>query len=104
PTAAIFGAPDLRRDTPALVPAQWHPGVGHNDLEPVACRRYPEVARHLAWLGQYGEARMSGSGACVFASWPEAQGATAALAALPADMKGWIAQGLDVHPLRQLAV
>ena len=103
PTAEIFGAPDLRRDTPVLTPALWQPGVGHNDLEPVACRRYPEVARHLAWLGQYGEARMSGSGACVFAAWPVAEGAAVALAALPADMKGWVAQGLDVHPLRQLA-
>ena len=64
---------------------------------------YTEVARHLAWLGQYGEARISGSGACVFAAWPEVEGAAAALAALPADMKGWVAQGLDVHPLRQLA-
>ena len=54
PTAEIFGAPDLRRDTPAMDPADWRPGMGGNDLEPVACRLYPEVARHLAWLRQFG--------------------------------------------------
>jgi 4-diphosphocytidyl-2-C-methyl-D-erythritol kinase len=50
PTAVIFGAPELRRDTPAMQPSDWQPGIGHNDLEPVACKHFPAVAEHLAWL------------------------------------------------------
>jgi 4-diphosphocytidyl-2-C-methyl-D-erythritol kinase len=49
PTAAIFGAPELKRDTPAIRPADWRHGQG-NDLEAVACAKFPAVAAALAWL------------------------------------------------------
>ena len=68
PTPEIFRAPDLRRDTPPIAAADWFPRFGGNDLEAVACRLYPEVARHLDWLRRRTEARMSGSGACCFAA------------------------------------
>lgn len=99
PTVDIFRAPELKRDTPAMAAADWRPGLGGNDLEPVACARFPEVARHLAWLRRFGRARMSGSGACVFAEFPDQAGAEAAVAQLPPDMRGWVAPGLDSHPL-----
>lgn len=102
PTAAIFASPELCRDTPAISPAEWRPGRGGNDLEPVACRLYPEVARHLAWLARFGRARMSGSGACGFAEFAEEATARGALAQLPPDMKGFVARGLDRHPLLEL--
>lgn len=97
-TAEIFGAPDLRRDTPSIDGAAWRPGVGANDLEPVTCRLYPEVAQHLAWLRQFGRARMSGSGACVFAEFATQAAAAAAYAALPAGMRGFVARGIDRNP------
>jgi 4-diphosphocytidyl-2-C-methyl-D-erythritol kinase len=99
PTAEIFGSAQLRRDTPAIAAADWHPGFGHNDLEAVACALYPEVARHLDWLRHYGDARMSGSGACCFVEFEQEPAARAALAALPAGMRGFVAAGLDRHPL-----
>lgn len=99
PTAEIFRAPDLRRDTPAIRPADWRPGMGGNDLEAVACRLYPEVRRHLDWLRARGPARMSGSGACCFAEFSAEPEARAALAALPAGMRGFVARGLDSHPI-----
>ncbi|TLS17357.1 MAG: 4-(cytidine 5'-diphospho)-2-C-methyl-D-erythritol kinase [Betaproteobacteria bacterium] len=99
PTVDIFRAPELKRDTPAMAAADWRSGLGGNDLEPVACARFPEVARHLTWLQRFGRARMSGSGACVFAEFPDQAGAEAALAQLPPDMRGWVAPGLDSHPL-----
>ncbi len=99
PTVDIFRAPELKRNTPAMVAAEWRPGLGGNNLEPVACARFPEVARHLAWLQRFGRARMSGSGACVFAEFPDQAEAEAALAQLPPDMRGWVAPGLDSHPL-----
>ena len=99
PTREIFCSPALRRDTPAIAPGDWRPGFGHNDLEAVACALYPEVARHLEWLRQYGDARMSGSGACCFAGFAGESAARRALAALPADMRGFVAAGIDRHPL-----
>jgi 4-diphosphocytidyl-2-C-methyl-D-erythritol kinase len=99
PTPEIFRSAQLRRDTPAIAAADWHPGFGHNDLEAVACALYPEVARHLDWLRHFGDARMSGSGACCFVEFDQEVAAQAALAALPADMRGFVAAGLDRHPL-----
>jgi 4-diphosphocytidyl-2-C-methyl-D-erythritol kinase len=102
PTAAIFTAPELRRDTPAIRAADWQAGFGGNDLEPVACARFPAVQTHLDWLRQHAPARMSGSGACVFAEFAEAAAAEAVLAQLPAGWRGWVANGLAAHPLASL--
>lgn len=103
PTAAIFGAPELKRDTPAVLPSEWRSGQGHNDLEPVACAKFPAVAEHLAWLKQQApQAMMTGSGACVFAGFPERGEAEALLARLPPGIKGWVADGLSEHPLAKI--
>ena len=99
PTAAIFRSAQLRRDTPAIVAADWRPGFGHNDLEAVACAHYPELTRHLDWLRRHGDARMSGSGACCFVEFVDESAARGALVALPGDMRGFVAAGLDRHPL-----
>lgn len=100
PTAAIFGAPELRRDTPAMRPADWRPGRGRNDLEAVACARFPAVAEQLAWLKAAApDAMMTGSGACVFAAFSRRAEAEAVFAKLPAGVDGWLADGLAEHPL-----
>jgi 4-diphosphocytidyl-2-C-methyl-D-erythritol kinase len=99
PTAAIFAAPELTRNTPPLKIAPFSAGMGRNDLQPVVIQRYPEVARHLEWLAQFGEARMTGSGACVFASFDTEETARNVLRQLPESMQGFVAQGLDRHPL-----
>ena len=100
PTAAVFAAPELTRNTPALKIARFSAGMGqHNDLQPVVVDRYPEVARHLEWLTQFGEARMTGSGACVFATFGTEEAARGVLRQLPETMQGFVAQGLDKHPL-----
>jgi 4-diphosphocytidyl-2-C-methyl-D-erythritol kinase len=99
PTAAIFAAPELTRDTPALKMARFSAGMGRNDLQPVVVSRYPEVARYLEWLAQFGAARMTGSGACVFASFESEDAAWGVLRQLPETMQGFVAQGLDRHPL-----
>lgn len=98
-TAEIFSAAELTRTTNAITIAAFSVGQGHNDLESVVCRRYPQVARHLEWLHQYGDARMTGSGACVFCAFDDEVQARRALAQLPADMRGFVAQGLERHPL-----
>ena len=103
PTAAIFGAAELQRDTPPIRPADWRHGQGGNDLEPVACARFTAVAEHLAWLRKFApQALMTGSGACVFAGFPTRSEAEAVFSRLPAGMTGWLAAGLREHPLAGL--
>ncbi|MCX8017031.1 MAG: 4-(cytidine 5'-diphospho)-2-C-methyl-D-erythritol kinase [Rhodocyclaceae bacterium] len=102
PTAEIFRAPELKRDTPPLNPADWRPGIGRNDLAAVAIARHPEIGRHLEILRRFGEARMSGSGACCFVAFADEAAARQAKAALPRDMRAWVAAGLAEHPLARL--
>jgi 4-diphosphocytidyl-2-C-methyl-D-erythritol kinase len=98
-TAEIFAAAELTRNTNAITIAAFSVGQGRNDLEPVVCRRYPQVARHLEWLHHYGDARMTGSGACVFCAFDNEEQARRVLSVLPAEMRGFVARGLDRHPL-----
>jgi 4-diphosphocytidyl-2-C-methyl-D-erythritol kinase len=72
-----------------------------NDLEPVVVARYPEVGRHLSWLRERVPARITGSGACVFAAFDSREAAEALADELPGSMQGFVAQGLDRHPLRR---
>ncbi|MDX9737064.1 MAG: 4-(cytidine 5'-diphospho)-2-C-methyl-D-erythritol kinase [Azonexus sp.] len=103
PTAAIFGAATLRRDTPPLDPSQWRPGIGHNDLEPVACAAFPPVAAALDWLRGFApEAMMTGSGACVFAAFADPAAAQAVFDQRPSGWRGWVARGLAQHPLAEI--
>ena len=99
PTAAVFGVPELKRDTPPMHAADWKPGVGTNDLQPVAVSRFPAVAEYLAWLSTFGDARMTGSGACIFAEFARRDDADEVLRKMPEGMRGWVVAGLAQHPL-----
>ncbi len=105
PTALVFSRPELTRDSISLKIRDLSTHRLRNDLQPVVCRLYPEVERHLAWLGQFAQATtagpmMTGSGACVFAGFADEAGAQAVLEQLPKDMKGIVARGLQRHPLQ----
>ncbi|HUP30280.1 MAG TPA: 4-(cytidine 5'-diphospho)-2-C-methyl-D-erythritol kinase [Usitatibacter sp.] len=104
PTKEIFAAPELTRNTEALkmedFSAQPPVQAFRNDLERVVIARYPEVGRCLDWLKAHGEARMTGSGGCVFAAYESREAAQAVLDRVSAPMKGFVAQGLARHPLR----
>ena len=103
-TAEIFSDGALTRDTKPLTMAPFLSGQGRNDLEPIAVRRYPEIAEHLAWLNKRNpRARMTGSGACVFADFEKEKDALALHRELPATMRGFVARGLGLHPLHDWA-
>jgi 4-diphosphocytidyl-2-C-methyl-D-erythritol kinase len=101
PTAQIFAHPELTRDTLSITMRALLSGQQQlcNDLQPLACKLYPEVARHLAWLADFGAAMMTGSGACVFAGFASRNLAEVVLRQLPPEMRGVVAQGLARHPL-----
>jgi len=102
-TPAIFAHPGLTRNTPSIRIAALFDGFGRNDLEPLASALYPEVAEYLAWLSCHGVARMTGSGACVFAGFPSRAEAERVFALRPGHMNGFVADGLDQHPLSGFA-
>jgi 4-diphosphocytidyl-2-C-methyl-D-erythritol kinase len=105
-TAQVFASKELTRNTIPIKIPPFSVEQGHNDLEPVVCRKYPEVARHLEWLRRLDNCRkaaMTGSGACVFAEFATESEARAALVRLPAGMEGFVAQGLDRHPMHDFA-
>lgn len=98
-TAAIFKAPELTRDSALIKMRDFLAGAGRNDCESVVYRRHPEVAAAALWLGQYTEARLTGTGACVFGAFADESAARAALVGLPAGLEGFVARGLNRSPL-----
>ena len=109
PTAQIFAQPELTRNTDSITmralfeqPQIEGQQIGrqfHNDMQSVVCKLYPEVARYIHWLGQFGNAMMTGSGACVFAGFAHRHQAEAVIKQLPHGMRGVVTQGLAKHPL-----
>lgn len=98
-TKEIFDAA-LTADTKRLKIPPFFSGQGRNDLEAAVVARHPEVDAHLRWLRQHcPQARMTGSGACVFAEFRSETEARALHAQLPRAMSGFVARGLDRHPL-----
>lgn len=100
-TAEVFQAPELTRKTPETTIRGFLKAGGRNDCEPVVVGRSPEVRRALAWLAERGEARMTGTGSCVFASFGDRGSAQAALEGLPPGWRGFVARGLDRSPLQE---
>lgn len=105
-TAAVFAAPELTRNCPPITISDFLAGGGGNVCEPVTRRRYPEVARALDWLTVtrgFANARMSGTGGCVFAAFDERGQAEAVCEQVPAVWQGFVAQGLNRSPLSAMA-
>ena len=102
-TPEIFASGELTRDTKPIKMSDFSTGCGRNDLEPVVCRKYPQVAECLDWLKAFGNARMTGSGACVFAAFSSQEEANRVFFMKPAQMAGFIAKGMDRHPLHDFA-
>lgn len=101
-TQEVFSDNALTHNTKPLKLPPFFSGMGANDLEPAALRRRTQIGAHLQWLRQRRpQARMTGSGACVFAEFATEAEARAVLGELPATMSGFVAQGLQRHPLRE---
>ncbi|MEX0615821.1 MAG: 4-(cytidine 5'-diphospho)-2-C-methyl-D-erythritol kinase, partial [Methylophaga sp.] len=98
-TDEIFSASELTRDCEPIKISGFLSGEGSNVCEAVVKRRYPAVAEALDWLAQYADPRMTGTGACVFASFETAAKAQQIWQQLPATWQGFIAKGCNQSPL-----
>lgn len=112
PTAAIFSEKSLTRDTKACTIAVflaqqaaqngWPDSFGQNDMQAVVAGKYAEVAQVLRWFDNITPARMTGSGASVFAAFTsrsEAETAHAKLLTEHPDWRSAVTSSLDTHPL-----
>ncbi|MFM2108905.1 MAG: 4-diphosphocytidyl-2-C-methyl-D-erythritol kinase [Pseudomonadota bacterium] len=105
PTPLIFQSPELTRDSKVVKIADFSdrlPGFGRNDLQAVAARAFPPVADALDWLSHRADARMTGSGAGVFASFASESDAATTLQQVPDSWRAWKAKALALHPMAHL--
>jgi 4-diphosphocytidyl-2-C-methyl-D-erythritol kinase len=98
-TADVFKAPELTRDSPTITIRGFLTSGGRNDCEPVVRERFPVVAEALDWLGRWAPARLTGTGACVYAAMADEAAARHVLAHLPARWTGWAVRGINRSPL-----
>ena len=106
-TAEIFSDPELTRDTPPIKVRSLLEGGGRNDCQPVVTKRYSEVRNALILLNKFVPTRLTGTGACVFGSFPNQDDADKVARQLPATLPCFVAQGRNVsmlhRKLRELA-
>ncbi|MCQ4237977.1 4-(cytidine 5'-diphospho)-2-C-methyl-D-erythritol kinase [Stutzerimonas stutzeri] len=100
-TAEIFADPELTRNTPAITVRSLLAGGGRNDCQPVVEKRYPEVRNALSLLNKFVQARMTGTGACVFGSFPNEGEADKVRRQLPATLPSFVARGRNVSMLHR---
>lgn len=101
-TAEIFCDKALSRDTS---PCKMSPSLldlGHNDCEPVVRAHYPEVAKALDWLNQLAPARLTGTGAAIFAVLETQEQAQAIVEQTPANCRGFAVKTLNVSPVLEV--
>jgi 4-diphosphocytidyl-2-C-methyl-D-erythritol kinase len=102
-TAAVFQAPELTRNSAPITIRALFEGGGRNDCEAVVRSRYPAVAQALDWLGQFGRARMTGTGACVFVAVEAHARAEDICSKVPPGWRGFACRGLNRSPLNERA-
>ena len=101
-TARVFQSPELTRNSSLITIRAFFESGGRNDCEPVVRAQFPEVAEALEWLGRFAPARLTGTGACVFAACASAVEAERLAARVPDRWKSYVARGLNTSPVHQL--
>ena len=98
-TGEIFTAQELTRNTPSIDWADYKFEETRNDCQQLVVNRYPEVAKLLQWLVHYAPSRMTGTGACVFATFSDYTLAEQVRAQMPETWQSFVAKGVNRSPL-----
>jgi 4-diphosphocytidyl-2-C-methyl-D-erythritol kinase len=99
-TKDVFNDSKLTRNSQPITIEDFERKKTGNDCATVVYRRYPEVAAAAAWLSQYAEPCLTGTGACVFAAFSDYDTAEHTARGIPDNLAGFIAQGVQSSPLR----
>ena len=103
-TGKIFSEQGLTRNTPRIKIAPAFEGDAsryRNDCEDVVRKLYPEVNQSLEWLSQFGPARLTGTGACIFGRFPTESAARIIWESKPSGVTGFVAKGVNKSPLHK---
>ena len=98
-TAKVFTDADLTRHTPTIKMHALSLDRARNDCEPVTRRLYPEVGAALDWLSGFSTARMSGTGASVFAFFDDIEQARRVAARVPRAWRAYAGYRVNRSPL-----
>ncbi len=98
-TAEIFNAEELTRVCDPITIRDFLDGSGANVCEPVVRKRYAVIAEALDWLSQFTEARLTGTGACIYAPFDSQQVAEKVKSRLPQQWQGYVVQGMNKNPV-----
>lgn len=99
-TAEVFCHEELTRNTTPIKIARFlnDPSQCRNDTQAVVQQLYPQVADAIQWLTGFAAARLTGTGACVFAAFDDYEAARRVLEQVPERWQGYVARGLNVSP------
>lgn len=100
-TAKIFNAEQLTRVCDAITIRAFLDGAGTNVCEPVARQLYPVVGEAIDWLSQFAEARMTGTGACIYAAFDSLEAAEGVKSRVPRDWQSYVARGMNRNPVHE---
>ncbi|MEY8246762.1 MAG: 4-(cytidine 5'-diphospho)-2-C-methyl-D-erythritol kinase [Bermanella sp.] len=100
-TKEVFSHKDLTRSTQRCKMSAALRGTGRNDCESVVTKLHKKVANSLNLLHNFGQARMTGTGSCVFLEASSEHHAKHVLAKLPADYTAFAVKGLNHSPLHK---
>ncbi len=98
-TGQIFSHLQLTRNTSPIKMATFFEGYSGNDCQDLVRRLYPDVDAAFNWLGRFAEARLTGTGASVFAGFDTEAQAEAVVRQLPHQWTGVSARGLNISPV-----
>ncbi|MFI3219866.1 MAG: 4-(cytidine 5'-diphospho)-2-C-methyl-D-erythritol kinase [Methylococcales bacterium] len=98
-TGEIFSTKELTRNSKSIKIADFVAGQHQNDCIEVVCQRYPSVQSALADLADFSEARLTGTGACVFAQFDSQELADRAYQSLKSKWQVYLAKGINESPL-----
>jgi 4-diphosphocytidyl-2-C-methyl-D-erythritol kinase len=102
PTPAIFGDPELKRDSKKRDLNELLNQPFSNNCEYIARKRFSEVEQLISWLLQYAPSRLTGTGACVFAEFDTEFAAREVLNKAPDWLRGFVARGVNTSPLYRM--
>ena len=100
-TAKVFSDKCLTRDTPLTNIRTVLKQGGHNDCQAVVERCYPEVRNALILLNKYVEARLTGTGSCIFGGFPNEQQAVNIATQISESLQSFVAQGANTSMLHR---
>ena len=103
-TRQIFLSEELTRDSKVITMCDFTEGQINNDCTAVVSKLYPPVEQALSKLGQFGQSRLTGTGACVFAQYSDKNEAMAVCNSLAEVGEVYLAKGLNRSPVYSMLI